>query len=53
MLTVGDVRMGAFSALTYVKDVLQNDNVEQPLTNTVTAIYRYHEASVNYFNSAE
>ena len=23
------------------------------LTNTVTAIYRYHEASVNYFNSAE
>ena len=53
MLTVGDVRMGAFSALTYVKDVLQNDNGEQPLTNTVTAIYRYHEASVNYFNSAE
>ena len=42
-----------FSALTYVKDVLQNDNGEQPLTNTVTAIYRYHEASVNYFNSAE
>ena len=43
--------LGGFSALSYVKDVLLNDNGDQPITDTVTALYRYQEAAVTYFNS--
>ena len=46
----GDTTLGSFSALSYVKDVLQNNNGAQPITDTVTALYRYHEAAAAYFN---
>ena len=49
-LKFGDTTLGSFSALSYVKDVLQNNNGAQPITDTVTALYRYHEAAVSYFN---
>ena len=50
-LKFGDTSLGSFSSLSYVKDVLLNDNGDQPITNTVTALYRYNEAAVTYFNS--
>ena len=50
-LKFGNTSLGSFSALSYAKDVLLNDNGEQPITNTVTALYRYNEAAVTYFNS--
>ena len=50
-LKYGDVSLGSFSALSYVKDVLQNDGGAQPITDTVTALYRYNEAAIAYFNS--
>lgn len=49
-LKFGDTTLGSFSALSYVKDVLQNNNGAQPITDTVTALYRYHEAAAAYFN---
>ncbi len=49
-LKFGDTTLGGFSALSYVKDVLQNNNGAQPITDTVTALYRYHEAAAAYFN---
>jgi len=30
---------------------LQNDSGAQPITDTVTALYRFHEAAAAYFNS--
>ncbi len=50
-LRFGDTTLGSFSALSYVKDVLQNDNGAQPIIDTVTALYRCHAAAVAYFNS--
>ena len=50
-LKYGDVSLGSFSAFSYVKDVLQNDGGAQPITDTVTALYRYNEAAIVYFNS--
>ena len=50
-LKYGEISLGGFSALSYVKDVLQNDNGAQPITDTVTALYRYNEAAIAYFNS--
>ncbi len=47
-LKFGDTTLGSF--LSYVKDVLQNNNGAQPITDTVTALYRYHEAAAAYFN---
>ncbi len=50
-LRYGDTTLGSYSALSYAKDVLQNDNGKQPITNTMTSLYRYHEAAVTYFDS--
>ncbi len=50
-LKFGDVTLDSFSALSYVKDVMQNNGGEQPITDTVTALYRYQEAAVAYFNN--
>ena len=49
-LKYGDISLGSFSALSYVKDVLQNDNGAHPITDTVTALYRYNEAAKNFFD---
>ena len=48
-LTVNEKDLGSYSALTYVKDVLTDETSEETLINTVTAMYRYHEAAVAYF----
>ena len=50
-LKFGDISLGNYSALSYAKDVLLNDAGAQPLTNTVTALYRYNEAAADYFES--
>ena len=50
-LKYGDVSLSSFSAFSYVKDVLQNDGGAQPITDTVTALYRYNEAAIKYFSS--
>ena len=52
-LTVGDKNLGSYSALTYVKDVLTDNELktDDPLVATVTAMYRYHEAAVAWFNN--
>lgn len=43
-------KLGSFSALSYIKDVLTDDSSDPVLVNTVTAMYRYHEAAVDWFN---
>lgn len=49
-LKYGDVSLGSFSAFSYVKDILLN--VEDRVTEeTVTTLYRYNEAAIEYFNS--
>ena len=52
-LTVGDKNLGSYSALTYVKDVLTDNELasDDPLVATATAIYRYHKAAVIWFSS--
>jgi hypothetical protein len=50
-LTVGEENLGSYSALTYVKDVLENSPDDTTLRNTVTAMYRYHMAAVEWFNN--
>ena len=50
-LTVGEENLGSYSALTYVKDVLENSPNDTTLCNTVTAMYRYHEAAVAWFGN--
>ena len=52
-LTVGDENLGSYSALTYVKDVLTDNElaVDDPLVATATAMYRYHKAAVIWFSS--
>ena len=50
-LRYDDVSLGSYSAFSYVKDVLRNDGGAQPITDTVTALYRYNEAAIAYFNS--
>lgn len=50
-LKYGDVFLGNYSALSYVKDVLEYDGDAQPIADTVTALYRYNEAVMDYFNS--
>ncbi len=48
-LTVGETRLGDFSALSYVKDVLTDETSDKTLTDAVTALYRYHEAAEAFF----
>ena len=48
-LSVGDTTLGEYSVLSYVKDVLTDDDTDAPLTNTVTALYRYNEAAKAFF----
>ena len=48
-LIVNGTTLGSYSALTYIKDVLENSPEDTTLCNTVTAMYRYHEAAVAYF----
>ena len=43
--------LGYYSALTYIKDVLTDEDSDATLVNTVTAMYRYHDAAVHYFNN--
>lgn len=50
-LSVNSTNLGTYSALTYVKDVLENSPEDTTLCNTVTAMYRYHKAAVTYFNN--
>ena len=52
-LTVGDKNLGSYSALTYVKDVLTDNELasDDPLVATATAMYRYHKAAVIWFSS--
>ncbi|HCA05340.1 MAG TPA: hypothetical protein DEO32_05525 [Ruminococcaceae bacterium] len=50
-LKCADTSLGSFSALSYVKDVLQNVKDNQVLTDTVTSLYRYNKAAIAYFNS--
>ena len=50
-LRYDDISLGSYSAFSYVKDVLRNDGGAQPITDTVTALYRYNEAAIKYFNS--
>ena len=50
-LSVNGEDLGSYSALTYVKDVLTDEISEETLVNTVTAMYRYHEAAFTYFNN--
>ena len=52
-LSVNGTELGSYSALTYVKDVLTDNTLaeEDPLIYTVTAMYRYHQAAVTYFNN--
>ena len=49
-LSVGDKDLGSYSALTYVSDVLTKESVDETLADTVTALYRYHKAAVEYFS---
>ena len=49
-LKYGDIYLGSFSTFSYVKDVLLNDN-DRNLRQTVTALYRFNEAAIEYFNS--
>lgn len=53
-LSFNDTDLGSYSALTYVKDVLTNQTIASgdPLINTVTAMYRYHQAAVIWFNNS-
>jgi hypothetical protein len=48
-LSVDNTTLGSYSALTYIKDVLEDGSSDATLINTVTAMYRYHEAAVAYF----
>lgn len=47
-LACGEEAIGSFSALTYARDVLMGNASDETLINTVTALYRYHEAAVAY-----
>lgn len=49
-LRINGTDFGSYSALTYVKDVLTAADVDQTLKNTVTAMYRYHKAAVDWFS---
>ena len=48
-LSVNGNGLGSYSALTYVKDVLTDEESDSALTDTATALYRYHRAAVAYF----
>ena len=50
-LSVNGEDLGSYSALTYIKDVLTDEISEETSVNTVTAMYRYHEAAFTYFNN--
>ena len=52
-LKLNGATIGSYSALTYVKDVLTGGDSDETLINTVTAMYRYHEAAVDYFPESE
>lgn len=49
-LSVGGKVLGAYSALSYVKDVLADSSSDERLVNVVTALYRYNEAAKAYFS---
>ena len=48
-LSVNGTDCGRYSALTYIKDVLEDDSSDFTLVNTVTAMYHCHQAAVAYF----
>ncbi len=51
-LSVNGIELGSYSVLTYVKDVLTDSAADQTLKDTVTAMYRYHKAAVDWFDNA-
>ncbi|MBQ3330215.1 MAG: starch-binding protein [Ruminococcus sp.] len=50
-LCYNETSLGEYSALTYVKDVLTDNDADETLVNTVTAMYRYHKAALDWYNS--
>ena len=48
-LTVNGKDLGSYSALSYVRSVLTDETADETPVDTVTAMYRYHEAAVAYF----
>ena len=50
-LKVNGTDFGSYSALIYIKDVLSDANADETLKNTVTAMYRYHIAAVDWFDN--
>ena len=50
-LSFNGTELGSYSALTYIKDVLSDANADETLKNTVTAMYRYHIAAVDWFDN--
>ena len=49
-LSVNGTMLGSYSVLNYIRDVLTDDSFDETLVDAMTAMYRYHEAAVAYFN---
>ena len=48
-LTVNDIAIGTYSALSYIKDTLMNYSDDEQLCNTVSSLYDYHLKAKAYF----
>ena len=53
LLQYGKMPLGNYSELSYAKDVLTDTSSDETITNTVTALYRYNEAAVTFFNTPD